>query len=78
MCGAPAKAIRELAGQGASPPAQRDMHLASAAKDAAIWPTARSGPQEDPEETNVVGKIVFSEGAGLPNRAQPNSEGSES
>jgi hypothetical protein len=33
--------------------------------------------QGDPEDANVAGKIVFSEGPGLPNRAQPKSEESE-
>ena len=32
---------------------------------------------EDPEEANAVGKIVFSEGPGLPNRARPKPEESE-
>jgi len=32
---------------------------------------------EDPEEANAGGRIIFSEGPGLPNRAQPKSEESE-
>ena len=32
---------------------------------------------EDPEEANAGGRIIFSEGPGLPNRARPKSEESE-
>lgn len=33
--------------------------------------------REDPDETNVGGKIVFSEGPGFLNRARPKSEESQ-